>query len=55
MIDVYKYFFEDADADDDGVGDNREKTLKKYDKRNDDFEFGSDSTIRDLNNNDGWN
>jgi len=52
MIDVYKYFFEDADADDDGVGDNRERALKKYDDETADFKFDSDSTIRDLNNND---
>ena len=56
MIDVYKYFFEDDDDnDDDGVGDNRGKRLKKYDKRNDDFKFGSDSTIIDLVNDDNDN
>ena len=55
MIDVYKYFFEDTDADDDGVGDNRGRALKKYDDETADFKFDSDSTIRDLNNNDNNN
>jgi len=53
MIDVYKYFFEDADDDDDGVGDNRKRTLKKYDDETADFKFGS--TIRYLDDNDNNN
>jgi hypothetical protein len=30
MIDIYKYFFEDTDNNSDGVGDNRNRVLKKY-------------------------
>lgn len=48
MIDVYKFFFEDADADGDGTGDNGRK-LKKYDDTTADFDFKADEK-RDFNN-----
>jgi len=47
MIDIYKYFFEDTDNNSDGVGDNRNRVLKKY---NNDSRYSNFDTanIRDF-------
>jgi len=42
MIDIYKYFFEDTDDNSDGVGDNRNRVLKKY---NNDSRYSNFDTV----------